>query len=390
MKQRLLLFLTLLLASFGGARATEVTIGSLEGAEGFNLLPMSSNYEKSYSQQIYTADEIGTAGTINSLTVWLYGNADLPDMNLKIYMQEVNKQSFASNTDWVSVSDADVVYDGSVTVHNTVAQAYTFTLDTPFEYGGTGNLLICFNKWCDNGIWKSGLNGMAFTASDNVKRSIYVRRSNNNYDPANMSGIAANGTHARRNVIQLDITSASSVAVPGNVTINYTGGDEATVSWTSDASAFDIDVNGEVTENVTNPHTLTGLSLSTTYAVKVRAKAGEEVSIWSSPQSFTTDDCMLADKCVINFDLTDAVGDGWGISSIYVVDMDAEAILGSFTNTSAAGAGEAQHYTLSVCPGKEIMFQWLGYDDEECSYVVTDAQGDVIFEGTGGMSDAVS
>ena len=378
----------LLLASFGGARATEVTIGSLAVAEGFNLLPMSSNYEKSYSQQIYTADEIGTAGTINSITVWLYGNADLPDMNLKIYMQEVNKQSFTSETDWVSVSDADVVYDGSVTVHNTVAQAYTFTLDTPFEYGGTGNLLICFNKWCDT--WKSGLNGMAFTASDNVKRSIYVRRSNNDYDPAAMSGITAFGTSAKRNVIQLDITSASSVAVPSNVTINYTGGDEATVSWTSDASAFDIDVNGEVTENVTNPHTLTGLSLSTTYAVKVRAKAGEEVSIWSSPQSFTTDDCMLADKCVINFDLTDAVGDGWGISSIYVVDMDAEAILGSFTNTSDAGAGEAQHYTLSVCPGKEIMFQWLGYDDEECSYVVTDAQGDVIFEGTGGMSDAVS
>ena len=51
----------------------------------------------------------------------------------------------------------------------------------------------------------------------------------------------------------------AAVAKPTGLTVNYTGGTEATVSWTSDASAFDIDVNDVVTENVSNPYALTGL-----------------------------------------------------------------------------------------------------------------------------------
>lgn len=47
-----------------GARAQEtVEIGSLEGAGNDSYLPMNSLYEYSYTQQIYTADEIGMAGT---------------------------------------------------------------------------------------------------------------------------------------------------------------------------------------------------------------------------------------------------------------------------------------------------------------------------------------
>lgn len=84
-------------------------------------------------------------------------------------------------------------------------------------------------------------------------------------------------------------TFPTAVAKPTGLKVNYEGGTEATISWSSDASAFDIDVNDVVTEDVPNPYTLTGLSLGTTYTIKVRAKEGTDVSGWSAPVSFTTD-----------------------------------------------------------------------------------------------------
>ena len=84
-------------------------------------------------------------------------------------------------------------------------------------------------------------------------------------------------------------TVNTGVAKPTGLKVSYDGGTEATVSWSSDASAFDIDVNDVVTEDVPNPYTLKGLSLGTTYTIKVRAKEGTDVSGWSAPVSFTTD-----------------------------------------------------------------------------------------------------
>ena len=55
--------------------------------------------------------------------------------------------------------------------------------------------------------------------------------------------------------------------------VSYTGGNTAVVSWTSEELAWDISVNGTVTENITqNPYTITDLQYATDYEVKVRAR----------------------------------------------------------------------------------------------------------------------
>lgn len=84
-------------------------------------------------------------------------------------------------------------------------------------------------------------------------------------------------------------TAPSSIIKPSGLKVSYTGGTEATVSWASDETAFDLEVNGEVIENVENPYTLTGLALGTTYSIRVRAKNASEVSAWTNAVSFTTD-----------------------------------------------------------------------------------------------------
>ena len=54
-----------------GGEIVEVTIGDPASTTSSSYLPTYSLYEYSLSQQIYTADEIGVGGTVNSLTMWL-------------------------------------------------------------------------------------------------------------------------------------------------------------------------------------------------------------------------------------------------------------------------------------------------------------------------------
>jgi len=63
----------------------------------------------------------------------------------------------------------------------------------------------------------------------------------------------------------------------------------AVLSWTSEATSFDIEVNGTVTEDVTSPYTLGNLTEGTYYNVRVRAncEAGDE-SHWTDALTFHT------------------------------------------------------------------------------------------------------
>ena len=64
---------------------------------------------------------------------------------------------------------------------------------------------------------------------------------------------------------------------------------EATISWTSDASAWQIQLGEATPIDVTEPtYTFTGLAPETAYSAKVRANCGGDYSDWSSPVSFTT------------------------------------------------------------------------------------------------------
>ena len=191
-----------------GVPGDTLTIGELSQTGNDSYLPMNSLYNYSYSQQIYTAAEIGASCTVTSVTLWLYGNENLYEMPFDIYMLETDKNSFDSAIDWIPVTEADKVYSGSVTVHNTDAEAFTFTLDTPFAYSGNGNLVLCVDN--NTGFWKSGLNGKVFGSDTDPVRAIYARNDQTNYSPLDMSGIGATGTTYRRNVIELGITPAAS------------------------------------------------------------------------------------------------------------------------------------------------------------------------------------
>ncbi|MBQ3709532.1 MAG: fibronectin type III domain-containing protein [Bacteroidales bacterium] len=175
----------------------------------------------------------------------------------------------------------------------------------------------------------------------------------------------------------LRVLEAPSCMPPTGLTVNYTGGDEATVSWTSEATAWNIDVNGTVTPITENPYTLTGLNLATTYEVKVQTDCGSNgTSDWTSAVSFTTDLCLPADMCEISYSLTDQYNDSWNGASINVVDVVTGSLIASITMPDGDGP-----YTgsFSVCNGREIRFDWVkGNYPSECGFVLTDINGEEI------------
>ena len=90
---------------------------------------------------------------------------------------------------------------------------------------------------------------------------------------------------------------------------------------------------------------------------------------------------LFEDMCQITLELTDDYGDGWNGASIQVVDQETGIVLGTAANTNTAEAGEAQTYQIAVPNDRDIDLTWnSGSYDSECSFVVYDVSGEVIYE----------
>ena len=118
----------------------EVTIGNGTGTTYY--FPMDNYFNYSVTEQIYTAEEIGTAGTINTISFYYNYGVAYSAANVTMYMKNVERSEFASTADCEPLSEDDIVWYG--TIAPTEEGWYTFTLDTPFEYDGTNNLLVAF------------------------------------------------------------------------------------------------------------------------------------------------------------------------------------------------------------------------------------------------------
>jgi hypothetical protein len=154
----------------------DIVIGVSEGTN--NSLPTYSYYKYSLSQQIYTADEIGMACEISSVSFFNTGSAR--SRNYNIFMAHTDKETFDSSYDWITVTEADRVFSGNVTL---VAGGWTtIYFDTLFVYDGVSNLVLVVD---DN----SGSSSYSYIKCEvfNVTgyQSIGAHNNSVNYDPYN-------------------------------------------------------------------------------------------------------------------------------------------------------------------------------------------------------------
>lgn len=305
--------MTLFCVMFSTVKATEVEIGDPDNAGTNTYLPCYTLYNYGWTQQIYTAEEIGQAGTINSLTLWLYhtAGASATPLTIKIYMMAVSKESFESTTDWVAMTESDLVYSGTLTVtHGSPAQEYTFELDAPFAYNGTDNLLIAFAN--NTGSYKSYLTGLVYDGEANS--AMYIYQDSQAYDISNPG--TAKGRLAKKNVIMLDMTTSGGGPTcdkPESVEANDVTANSATINWIGTAAAYNLQYKGASDEDWTlvknlsgTSYALSNLASNTAYQVQVQAICGENTSAWKSV-SFRT---LIALPYAEHFDGTSAPN-GW-------------------------------------------------------------------------------
>lgn len=172
--------------------STKITIG--ESESGTAYLPTTTDAQYAVSQQIYTAAEIGQAGTIATIEflsdVW----GDPITRNVDVYMVHTNKTAFESNSDWISVSENDKVFSGSVEFYSWT----TIILSIPFSYNtSNGNLAIIVHD-------KTGeaANSTPFGCFDTESNQALFVSGSTDYDLTSMSGVT--GTPASiKNQIRL-------------------------------------------------------------------------------------------------------------------------------------------------------------------------------------------
>ena len=148
-----------------------------DGGSATNVfLPSYSFYCYSLTQQIYTVEELGGAGYITSMA--FYNGGAEKTRTYDFYLKSTTKDVFSSQTDWEVVSDADMVFSGTVTM---TANAWTtINFSTPFVYDGTSNVVLVAD---DNTGAYTGSPHMSCRVFEASSQAIRVYSDNTDYEP---------------------------------------------------------------------------------------------------------------------------------------------------------------------------------------------------------------
>jgi roadblock/LC7 domain-containing protein len=160
-------------------------------------LPSYSYYNYTLSQQIYTPEEIGEAGTITSISY--YNGGATQTRKYDIYMVHTDKTAFENTTDWITVTEADRVYRGNVNM--TKGYWTTIELNKPFVYDGSSNLAIIVDD--NTGTWSNSMACRVYSGSG--YQAIHIYSDGTNYDPYNPSGYSGS-LQTKKNQMILGIT----------------------------------------------------------------------------------------------------------------------------------------------------------------------------------------
>lgn len=191
-------------ASFTSSDNVTVSIGTSTSTN--SNIPIRASNKYSLSQQIYTATEIGGAGTINSIS--FYSGSTSFTRSLVVYLNHTTKSSFttsgtSSSNDWQQVSSDDIYFSGSVT---TVRNGWTvITFTKPFVYDGTSNLLLTID---DNS--NATATGKSFRASSTTNYVALYYGSTTDLNPEDVITTNATGVLKNHSNIQLGMTRENS------------------------------------------------------------------------------------------------------------------------------------------------------------------------------------
>lgn len=287
-------FMLFALVAFCWQSNGQIQIGS--GTSTTTNVPITSCYGYTYSQQLFLASEINASGSITELSFYLDAATSTTDfsdsVDWVVYLGHSTKTEFTSTTDWEDVTNLTSAYSGTVSFP-AEDNWFTITLDTPFVYNGTDNLVLAIDEntssYNCSMYWQK-----TDTAND---MSIYYRSDSTNPDPT-APPTATGVLSFRANTIFGGITQAC--PSPSDLTASNIMTTSADLGWTENgtASSYNVEVvasgdtpTGAATDTgVANGFTKSGLLSGTSYDYYVQADCtGGELSAWVGPFTFTTE-----------------------------------------------------------------------------------------------------
>ena len=181
----------------------------------------------------------------------------------------------------------------------------------------------------------------------------------------------------------IQFTTTVSCPAPTGLTVSNIGMTSATLTWTSNASAFTIEYgetgftpgSGTVVTTSNTTYDLTGLTTGTSYTVYVTADCGgTDGSSTATSTNFSTALCDVADQCAYTFELHDSFGDGWNGGSITVQQN------GTTVATVGMTSGNTATVNVTLCDAQSTTLIWnSGNYDSEVSFEVVSAYGDIVY-----------
>lgn len=120
----------------------QVSIGT--GTLNNQQIPIDPSKEFSYSQIIYTADEINASGAITGLKLYKSGIGLTNSEDWTVLIGYTDLLAFETSTDWVNGATLEQVFNGVVTQGTNGEVEIIF--NTPFLYNGFDNLVIAIDE----------------------------------------------------------------------------------------------------------------------------------------------------------------------------------------------------------------------------------------------------
>lgn len=329
MKKLLTLF-TVLFVSVSVAFAADYTVGNggTTYSNQCNQIPFSigSGMGSSFTQQLYLASELTAAGAssgkITAISFIYKGNGSnssisTPTRSIEVWIRPVSISSFSSNFGYgKSNSDktaGSLYFSGSIILTTTIDAVNTITLDTPFSWDGTSNIIITINDKTETQASGFARYHKTFSASN---RAMYAAKSTGTYDASLAYDIA---TTRVSYVPVIKFTFADALptpSTPSDLTVSATTANSASLAWSSVSGATSYDLqqsnNGSDWSELASGETgtsfeWTGLEAGSTHYVRIRANNASGNSEWSDAVSFTTDAVHTHDG--ITFDKWNSTND---------------------------------------------------------------------------------
>ena len=206
---------------------TKLLVGSGDGISRF--LPFSNWYHYGLTQQIYTAKELGNkAGSIMALDFFRTDDNECNN-TIEIYLVKTDKTAFTNSSDWISVTEAEKVYDGKMQFESN--QWTTIELTKPFDYDGVSNLaLIVYDKKVSEDSYGDYRAFRTFNVNDN--QTLYFR--SDREDPTIRPTVTGNRSKEKN---QLRIRMADKVTMNGLGIMSYASDNVLDFSNISDLTA---------------------------------------------------------------------------------------------------------------------------------------------------------